>query len=213
VIESTFRARLLHRLGSTHISLSSKQIELLERYWNLLERWNSRMNLTALPLRDYPEQSLDRLIVEPLAAASLMRAAPAFWYDFGSGGGSPAIPLKIMNPAQPLMMVESRSRKTAFLREVVRTLEIKTAEVIAARFEDVAAERPGTASCVTARAVRADEALSDAARRLLRPDGTLILFTPATQLTDVHGFEARSIVVTPDQSTAVRAFVPRGTKS
>ena len=139
-----FRDRLLARLAPASISLTSDQIERLAEYWRLLERWNSRINLTSLPLRDYPSGSVDRLIVEPLLASPLMPATPVNWYDLGSGGGSPAIPLKIVTPGAQLIMVESRSRKAAFLREVVRSLALtKSARVEARRFEDVAAEREG----------------------------------------------------------------------
>ena len=44
--------------------------------------------------------------------------------DVGSGGGSPAIPLKLAAPAVALTMVEVKARKSAFLREAIRQLEL-----------------------------------------------------------------------------------------
>ena len=42
--------------------------------------------------------------------------------DIGSGGGSPAIPLALAVPGLRLLMVESKTRKSVFLREAVRAL-------------------------------------------------------------------------------------------
>ena len=180
-------------------------------YWTLLERWNAIINLTALPLDGASSQSIDRLIIEPLLAFRLMPPPPATWFDLGSGGGSPAIPLKIVTPKLRLVMVESRSRKAAFLREVVRTLGLKGAEVLAERFERVADEHSGVADCITVRAVKSDRHLLRTIRRLLKPSGRLILFENADTARGTGDFEALDEVVMAATGTRIRAVVPRGT--
>ena len=45
--------------------------------------------------------------------------------DVGSGGGSPAIPLKLAVPRLSLTMVEAKARKSAFLREAIRHLGLE----------------------------------------------------------------------------------------
>ena len=114
----------------------------------------------------------------PLAAARFVVDSPIVWFDFGSGGGSPAIPLKIVRPEAWLTMVESKVRKAAFLREAVRTLGLENASVENARFEDIAARAStaGTADLATVRAVKTDKELFRASRALLRAGGTLMLF-------------------------------------
>ena len=75
-------------------------LEPLEAYFRLLAHWNAKINLTALPLDPPTDETLDRLLVEPLAAArQIRRCAAASGSTSGSGGGSPAIPLKIARPA------------------------------------------------------------------------------------------------------------------
>ena len=212
----SFREALVSRLSSAAapIVLTAEQIDTLDKYWRMLERWNSRMNLTSLPLKDYPAQTVDRLIVEPLMAAGLLPAEPFDWYDLGSGGGSPALPLKVVTPAARLTMVESRSRKAAFLREVVRSMGLAaTSRVRNDRFEAVAVEDVATADCVTVRAVRADEALSEATLRLIRPGGRLILFDSIQSAPELPGFYLINKVVLQDSPTVIRVLVPRGTKS
>ena len=208
-----FRDRLLVRLAPASISLTSDQMERLAEYWRLLERWNSRINLTSLPLRDHPFGSVDRLVVEPLLASPLMPTTPVGWYDLGSGGGSPAIPLKIVTPGAQLIMVESRSRKAAFLREVVRSLALtKSARVVARRFEDVAAEREGGADCITSRAVRADGAFVAVLTRLAAPSAQIILFESVERTSEIQGFKLINSISLPATSSVARLLVPRGTK-
>ena len=57
--------------------------------------------------------------------------------DIGSGGGSPAIPLTLAAPRLHMRMVESKTRKAVFLREVIRTLGLGRAEVDTSRFEEL----------------------------------------------------------------------------
>jgi len=191
--------------------LTADEIRLLADYWELLGRWNATVNLTALPFDGNPAHSVDRLIVEPLLAFRLMPAGPMTWFDLGSGGGSPAIPLKILAPRANLMMVESRSRKAAFLREVVRSLGLSATEVLNDRFESVADRQPAAADCITVRAVRQDLKLSTVARRLLKPSGRLVLFESSGSPANLPGFVSIDEFSFEQMRTRIRAVVPRGT--
>jgi 16S rRNA G527 N7-methylase RsmG len=73
-------------------------------------------------------------------------------------------------------MVESKERKAAFLREVVRSLGLRDADVVPVRFESLGEGHTRAADLVTVRAVRRDAALWSAADLLLRPGGRLVAF-------------------------------------
>lgn len=171
-----FRALLRRRADSAGLVVSGTAVELLARYFELLVRWNDRINLTALPLAPVGDKALDRLFIEPLFATRLVPDRTLLWYDVGSGGGSPAVPIKVARPAARLVMVESKTRKAAFLREVVRDLGLTTSEVADVRFETFA-RTAAPADLVTVRAVRVDEQLLSAVERVLVPGGALLLFT------------------------------------
>jgi len=211
VTQQAFADRLASRLQSAPISLTLGQIQMLDAYWTLLARWNAKVNLTALPLNAYHSASIDRLIVEPLAGVSLMPPLPLAWADVGSGGGSPAIPMKIAMPDAKLIMVESRTRKAAFLREVVRSLALDAVEVLSERFEVVGANRPASVDCVTVRAVRPDGIFAKTALQILKPTGRLLLFGNSQLNEELPGFKLVNTVPTWTDSSTIRVAVPRGT--
>ena len=60
--------------------------------------------------------------------------------DFGSGAGFPGLPVQLWWPKLEVTLAESQNKKATFLREVVRTLGLKT-EVWAARVETMPSAR------------------------------------------------------------------------
>jgi 16S rRNA (guanine527-N7)-methyltransferase len=160
------------------LTVAPPEIDQLEAYYRLLSHWNRKINLTALSLEPLCDDTVDRLLIEPLAAALHVSHAPGEWFDLGSGGGSPAIPLKIVRPLLGLTMVEARGRKAAFLREVMRDLALSDSAVVNERFESLEdrTDFRGVASLVTVRAVRVDSILLRVSRHLLsRAGGRLFL--------------------------------------
>jgi len=216
VTSAEFRDRLLARVGRAGGLISRQALEALESYFILLARWSTTVNLTALPLDPPRDETFDRLFVEPivaadhlLPAADVMPFAPV-WFDLGSGGGSPAIPLKIMRPNWALTMVEARERKAAFLREAARTLRLSKTEVANVRFEDLL--QSGTqADLVTVRAVKVDAALRAVSTSLLRESGRLALFGVAQD--SLPGFDlVQTVELNSSSVLTVLSRVPRGTK-
>jgi 16S rRNA (guanine527-N7)-methyltransferase len=169
-------ARLARRASEEDLQLAPELAGKLLAYLRLLQHWNRRINLTSLSDSD---EAIDRLLLEPVAAAAyLPRAVPLA--DLGSGGGSPAIPLALALGSSELLMVESRTRKAAFLREAAREAGL-IATVESDRFEIVAgrAEYARRYGLVSVRAVRPDAALMTSASSLLYSGGRLALFTAA----------------------------------
>lgn len=152
-------------------------------YLDLLTRWNRQMNLTALPLEPLNDGAIDRLLTEPYAASQYVGLSGQTVLDLGSGGGSPGIPMQIAAPGAHVVLVESKTRKAAFLREAIRQLGLGGATVENCRFEELADRGSYAvgADLVTFRAVRADDDLWKTIDVLLRPDGHVVWFG-ATEL-------------------------------
>lgn len=173
--ERALAGRVLERGLRAGVSIDASLASVLAVYLDLLYRWNRRMNLTALSEDD---AGLDRLIIEPLMAAQQIPVEATSLVDIGSGGGSPAVPLKLAKPALELRMVESKTRKAVFLREVVRQLGLANVVVEGCRYEELLTrlERREVADVVTIRAVRLDREAVARLQALLRVDGRLLLF-------------------------------------
>ena len=203
-----FGARLNDRAERANVVVSAEILEPLEAYFSILRRWNARMNLPALPLENPTDETLDRLIIEPLAAARFVQDNGGVWFDLGSGGGSPAIPLKVARRSLRLVMIESKARKAAFLREAVRAVGLQSSMVENARFEEVAAEvEAGVAELVTVRAVKADDALRETSARLLKKGGRLLMFRSSSDRLAMDGFELRDTAqVLPSSNAYLTIF-------
>lgn len=172
------RLRLERRARRAGVRISSELAQGLACYLELLARWNQKINLTSLPLVEPTDETFDRLIIEPLVAARYLPASDCAVIDMGSGGGSPAIPLKLAAPRISLRMVESKTRKAAFLREATRTLNLEGVEVEAARFEELLArpEMHESYDVATLRAVRIEPRTLNTVQAFLKPQGQIFLF-------------------------------------
>jgi 16S rRNA (guanine527-N7)-methyltransferase len=173
-----FREKLAKRARKAGLSPSQDVNIGLEAYFAILGKWNEKVSLTSLPVAEAGDEAIDRLLIEPLLAAKYLPSGTPLVIDIGSGGGSPAVPLKVAAPGIGLVMVESKTRKAAFLRDVVRQLGLDRTSVAAARFEALVAraEIAGSADVVTLRAVRVEQKTLTALQRLLKPGGALLLF-------------------------------------
>ncbi len=173
-----FRERLQRRTKRAGIVVPANLASQLETYYRLLATWNEKINLTALNLGDGSDEAFDRLLVEPLAAARYLSVQSGRMLDVGSGGGSPAIPMKLAIPGLNLLMVESKTRKSVFLREAIRALALEGVDVATARFEELLARPDLHEACdiVTIRAVRVESRVLTGLQAFLKPAALLLLF-------------------------------------
>ena len=95
------RTRLTRRASKAGVFLPDDLAAKLVVYYELLERWNRKINLTSLEDLD---QAIDRLLLEPVIAARHLPAGtePLDIMDVGSGGGSPALPLALAGGARAI---------------------------------------------------------------------------------------------------------------
>lgn len=120
------------------IHLEKRQICQFLNYYELLIKWNSFMNLTAITEFD------EVLIKHFIDSISLIKAVPDLSHrsdsliDVGSGAGFPGIPLKIVFPDLKITLLDSLNKRVQFLNEVVNVLGLLDITVIHGRAEDYA---------------------------------------------------------------------------
>ena len=194
-----FQDRLAHRARRAGIALPLPLAARLETYYRLLFTWNEKINLTGMDLSEPTPEALDRLLIEPVLAAQHVPPGVTRQIDIGSGGGSPAIPFALAAPGLRLLMVESKTRKSVFLREAVRALGME-AEVVTSRFETLLA-RPDLHEAhdlLTIRAVLVEPRVLMSLQAFVKPGGFLFLFRGG----------GRDVAEEPSPPLVVRAIHP-----
>ncbi|MCB1933309.1 MAG: 16S rRNA (guanine(527)-N(7))-methyltransferase RsmG [Candidatus Accumulibacter sp.] len=158
------QAQLAEGLSLLGIALSDDAQRKLLGYARLLEKWNRTYRLTAVQdtARVISHHLLDSLAVLPfLCGARLL--------DVGSGGGMPGIPLAIALPHLHVVLLDSNSKKSAFLQQAVIELGLANIAVHCGRVENY---RPATGfTMITARAFSELAVLVKLSRHLLQGQG------------------------------------------
>ncbi len=152
-------------LAEMGIELPAVARERLLAYLALLYKWNRTYSLTSLREEEkaVSHHLLDSLSILPFVSDGRL-------LDVGSGGGTPGIPLAIARPEQPVTLLDSNSKKSAFLQQAAIELGLGNISVHCGRVEQY---HPGF-GCYAAIVSRAFAELKDftaLSRHLLQPDG------------------------------------------
>lgn len=163
--------QFINILESKGISLSSKQKEQFEIYYQTLVEWNEKMNLTAITQKEdvYLKHFYDSLTISfdyDLNNQSLC--------DVGAGAGFPSIPLKIVYPDLKITIVDSLSKRITFLKHLFQVLDLKDVEAVSARAEEYALKHRESFDIVTARAVARLNILDELCLPLVKVGGDFI---------------------------------------
>lgn len=155
------------------VAVSRETADKLRLYADLLVKWQARINLVG------PSTIPDlwrRHMLDSAQLFPLMPAGPAL--DIGSGAGFPGLVLAILR-GDPVHLVESDSRKCAFLREVARLTEAPVV-IHNCRIETLS---PFPVTVITARALAPVSSLLSLAAEFLQPS-TQCLFLKGEKLED-----------------------------
>ncbi|PYX32402.1 MAG: 16S rRNA (guanine(527)-N(7))-methyltransferase RsmG [Acidobacteria bacterium] len=209
--------------------LHESQLHQISTYIDILLRWNSRINLTAI--RD-PEEIVTRHFGESFfmarhlfpsgVARTLLSANPdatpvqvdqphplaplVTVLDIGSGAGFPGLPIKLWAPDISLTLVESNHKKATFLRELSRALTLTDINVTTARAETLTTQ----SDVVTLRAVDRFETIVPIAASLVAPAGRLALLISSKQiptLNSVTSFRPSAQIPLPSSNAKVLSIM------
>ena len=189
--------RVRAALEPFRVAVAPAQIHAMRRYANLLLQWNQNVNLTSVTR---PVEILERHFGESMFAASAVPLEGGRLADVGSGAGFPGLALKIIRPELDLVLIEPNLKKSAFLAEVARVLELRGVEILRGRFEELQRLTP-PADFITARAVGDLARLLRWSRRVLAEYGCVILWLgaeDAQELSQFPGWQWREPIPMPN---------------
>ena len=130
----TFESALDEAITSFGIeSLTAGQKTQLVRHYEMLCRWNQRLNLTRIT---GPREAARLHYAEALFGASLISDASTV-LDIGSGAGFPAIPLAVAWPDVRVTALEANQKKSIFLKEAKDELSLGNLKVLTSRLEEI----------------------------------------------------------------------------
>jgi 16S rRNA (guanine527-N7)-methyltransferase len=173
----TLEGAELASLLRPYAGLRSELLVQTSRYIEILLKWNSKVNLTAV--RD-PKEIATRHFGESYFAGERLFPQPrrATVIDVGSGAGFPGLPLAMLRSETEVTLIEADGKKAAFLNEVIRGLGLKNAKVFGHRAETYQSK----AELVTMRAVERFGKMLPVALGLVAGGGRIALMIGASQL-------------------------------
>ncbi len=155
--------------------------ERFDRLLDELERWNRKVNLTAV--RDRAQMATlhikDSLVVRPMLEGHRI-------LDVGTGAGFPGLPLAIAEPEREFTLLDSNNKKIMFVQHAAGILGLDNVKAVKARGEDFA---PGHRfDTVIARAVASLRRLTEIAGHHVGEGGVFVALKgryPAEELEEL----------------------------
>lgn len=160
-------------LKELKIDISEHQLSLLNKYYELLSDWNTKINLTSIIKREdvYLKHFYDSLT---LARVYNFKGRLKLC-DIGTGAGFPGVVLKILYPELEIVLIDSLEKRIKFLQIVINELKLEEITSIHSRAEDYAKENLEKFDIVTTRAVAKLSILNELCLPLLKNNGYFLV--------------------------------------
>lgn len=150
------------------IEVSPTQLELLEHYVSLLRDYTSRINL--ISRKDEDDLWRNHLLHSAALLTQFTLKSNERYFDLGTGGGLPGIPLAILHRDSFFVLCDSIRKKINAVEEVRTRLGLRNVQTLCARVEDASpGNMQGKFCAVFARAVTELKSLSRFSQPLLDP--------------------------------------------
>lgn len=210
----TLQEYLLRGADELDIVIDQFSLDKFSVFAAELCKWNRKINITSITrLEDIAvKHFLDSLII--LKKIDI----DGELLDIGSGGGFPAIPIKIVSKSTGIVSVDAVEKKILFQRHIARLLHLDKFDAVHARVEDLVAIYPDRFDRIVSRAFSDIPKFVQLAKPLLAPEGIIIamkgregsneakeseakLASLGVTVVDIHEFrlpltkESRSLVV------------------
>lgn len=118
-------------------NLDVSQKTAFDKYLELLQEWNNKINLTAITEKEEIEL---KHFYDSLTISGYIKSNSTL-IDVGTGAGFPGIPLKIKDKSIKLTLLDSLNKRLLFLQEVENELKLDNVENVHGRAEDIGQDK------------------------------------------------------------------------
>lgn len=141
----------VEELKLLNINVTADMLKDLSTYYDYLVEWNQKINLTSIINKEevYLKHFYDSLTLSK--AIDLNKVINVC--DVGTGAGFPGLVLKIVFPNIKMTLVDSTKKRTMFLEQLIKKLNIINCDVVTARAEDFIKKNREKFDLITCRAV------------------------------------------------------------
>jgi len=168
------KTRLTDLILASGLAASAARVEKLAAYLELLEVHGRRLGLGAGAIGEGVWPHLVKSVALAGGMFHVEHSERSAWLDVGSGGGVPALPIKILVGGSHLTMIEPRRKRQLFLEEAVRLLGLAGVSIERARWQDYLVGKEGQFNWVTAQGIGGLAATLKSVSTYLTPGGKFI---------------------------------------
>ena len=180
----------IEELSKLNINPTTKQLEQLEKYYEILITENQKYNLTAITDKEtvYLKHFYDSLTITKIIDLNNQSLC-----DIGTGAGFPGMVLKIFFPNLKVTLVDSTLKKCNFLNYVINELQLANIEVLNQRAEEFSKIVREKYDIVTSRAVAPLKHLLEYSIPLVKVNGTYIAMKSdiTNEITGISNYEKK----------------------
>ncbi len=170
-------------LAEKGINEIPQKMQKLCKYVDLLTEENKTLNL--ISRRVEKEDIWIIHILDSLLPVGRMELSGKTVLDFGTGGGLPGIPLKIIFPACYMYLLDSRQRKAEALKKIIKKLDLQDCLAICSRVELLDKSWHNYFDIVVSRSVKIEEKYWKSLCDLSNRSGVIYLYK-AKKLDDME---------------------------
>ena len=166
------KEEFIKELELLNISLKEDQLDKLNIFYQLLIKWNEKINLTTITKKEdvYLKHFYDSLTL----VKAIDLSAPLKILDVGTGAGFPGIVLKIVFPNLKITLLDSLEKRIKYLNEVIRELQLEGIKTVCVRSEEYTKNHREEYDLVVSRAVAHLKILSEISFASVKVGGFLI---------------------------------------
>jgi len=167
------KEEFINEIEKMGINITLEQLNLLDKFYELLISWNEKINLTTIT--NYEDVYLKHFYDSLTLYKAVNLNDSLSLCDVGSGAGFPGIVLKICFPNLNITLVDSLQKRVNYLNEIIKELGLTGIEAIHTRMEEFSRNSIEKFDVITARAVANMNVLLEISVNALKVNGHIIL--------------------------------------